>query len=218
MDIGIIGSGSMGVALGRLWAGTGHGVMFSFSRDEGRLREAAAEAGPSARSGSPKEAAAFGEVVVLTVPWAAREAALEAAGPLPEGKVLISSVMPLSKDMGSLEIGHATSAAEEIAKLAPGARVVETFNSVFAPLLQEESREFDGSKPSVFYCGDDDGAKGTAAGLLRDAGLDPVDAGPLRNARYLEPFGMLMVQLAYEQGRGVDIAVRLLERSGSATT
>lgn len=214
MKVGIIGAGGMGGALGRLWVEAGHDVVLSFSRDKRKLREAVEAAGSGARAGSAAEAAAFGEdAVVLAVPWAAREAALSAAGDL-GGRVLISSVMPLNRDKSGLEIAHTTSAAEEIAKLAPGARVVEAFNSVFAPLLsRKESREFDGHRPSVFLCGDDEGAKGTARRLISAAGLDPVDAGPLESARYLEPFGMLMVRLAYGQGKGADIAVRLLERA-----
>ena len=157
MRVGVIGSGSMGAALAKIWARAGHEVMLSFSRDEDKLRAAADQAGPNARTGTPAEAAGFGEVVLLTVPWAAREAALSAAGAgdgALEGKTLISSVMPLTSDMGGLEIGHTTSAAEEISRLSPGARVVESFNSVFAPLLQNELRSFDGRKATVFCCGE----------------------------------------------------------------
>lgn len=221
MRIGILGAGSMGAALARLWARAGHDVVLSFSRDEEKLRAAAVAAGPNARTGTPSEAAAFGEVVALTVPWNALQTALDQAGAPAgslAGKVLLSSVMALNRDMSGLEVGHTTSAAEEVARLSPGARVVESFNSVFAPLLEGETREIGGVRPTVFHCGDDAPAKEAASALISDAGFDPVDAGPLRNARYLEPFGMLMIQLAYSEGKGPGIAVRLLERHAAADT
>lgn len=211
MNIGIIGSGNMGGGLGKLWAEAGHRIMFSYSRSPRKLEELAGRAGANAQAGSPEEAARFGDVVALTVPWGQVEDALRSAGSL-DGKILLSTVNALNRDLSGLEIGHTTSAAEEVAKLAPGAEVFEAFTSVFAPLLSAESRIFSGKKASVFYCGDGAAARKAVDGLIEDAGFEPVDAGPLVSARYVEPFGMLMIQLAYGMGRGANIAVALLER------
>ena len=137
--------------------------------------------------------------------------ALKAAGPLKE-KILIDCTNPLKPDFSELAIGHDTSAAEEIAKMAPGAKVVKAFNSVFADIYNSESRLFGSRMPTMFYCGDDDGAKSTVAKLIRETGFEPIDAGPLRSARYLEPLAMLMIQLGYGQGMGTNIALNLIRR------
>jgi 8-hydroxy-5-deazaflavin:NADPH oxidoreductase len=112
--------------------------------------------------------------------------------------------------MSGLAVGTTTSAAEEIAKLAPNARLVESM-PVFAEVLLSPSTQFNGQTPTVFYCGDDVEAKAIAADLLRETEVEPIDAGPLKNARYVEPAGMLLVQLAYAQQMG-QVAVKLLQR------
>jgi predicted dinucleotide-binding enzyme len=208
MKIGIIGSGNMGASMGKAWAARGHQVLFSFSKDQGKLRVVAAAAGATARVGTPAQAAAFGDVVLLAVPWAAVPEALQAAGAL-EGKVLFSCVNCLKPDFSGLVIGTTTSAAEEIARLAPGARVVEAIPPM-AQVLAADSHRLGGQQISTFYCGDDDRAKATVAGLLADLDLDPVDAGPLTSARFIEPAGMLVVQLGYGMGMGTNIGTRLL--------
>jgi len=118
----------------------------------------------------------------------------------------------LKTGLSELAIGHATSAAEEIGKMAPGAKVVKAFNSVFADIYHSDSRLFGSRMPTMFYCGDDDGAKSTVARLIRETGFEPIDAGPLKSARYLEPLAMLMIQLGYGQGMGTNIALNLIRR------
>lgn len=210
MRIGIIGTGRMGGGLGKAWARAGHDVMFSFSRDPQRLERLAADVGPWASTGSPADAARFGDAVMLAVPWAAVPEAVAAAGRL-DGVVLIECTNALTPDMGGLEIGHTTSASEEVARLAPGAKVVKAFNSVFAESLHAPA-PFGADLPTVFHAGDDADAKTIAAALIEACGFEPVDAGPLRNARYIEPMGMLFIQLAYGQGLGPNIANKLLRR------
>lgn len=114
----------------------------------------------------------------------------------------------LASDMSGLEIGHTSSASEEVAKLAPGGK----FNSIFAELLDGPTPPFGADLATVFYAGDDAEAKATAAVLIETCGFEPVDAGPLRNARYIEPMGMLFIQLAYAQGLGPQLAAKLLRR------
>jgi len=219
MKIGIIGSGNIGSGLGSAFAKNGHEVMFSFSRDLHKLEQVVVEAGPNARSGTPEQAARFGDVVVLAVGWGAVQEALQAAGSL-DGKTLISCVNPLTPDFSGLVVGTTTSGAEEIAKLVPGARVVEAFLNVFAGILHSGAMLFGADVPSVFYCGDDAAAKSAVQTLIGDIGLEPVDSGPLRNARFIEPTAMLMLQLGaflgmakeWKPGEFTDLAVKLLRR------
>ncbi|WP_266169126.1 NADPH-dependent F420 reductase [Dyella subtropica] len=207
MKIGIIGSGNMGGCLGKLWSSTGHQVMFSFTQDPKALDEAAASAG--GRTGTAIDAAQFGDVVLVAVPWAAIDIALKDAAPALAGKILISCNNPLNADLSGLSLGTNTSAAEEVARLAPTAKVVEVLFP-FAQQLQSGKLQSGGQRPTQFYCGDDVDAKRMVATLIGELGLDPVDAGPLTSARFLEPLGMLMVQLAYRQGMGVNISAQLL--------
>jgi predicted dinucleotide-binding enzyme len=208
MNIGIIGSGNMGAIMGTVWTTKGHKVLFSFSKDLAKLRAVVAMAGPTARSGTPAEAVAFGEVILLSVPWGAVIEAVKSAGAI-TGKVQFTCVNCLKPDLGGLVVGTTTSAAEEIAKLAPEANVVEAMPPM-AQILAAESRRLAGQQISTFYCGGDQAAKTAVASLLRDLDLDPVDAGPLTSARFIEPAGMLNVQLAYGVGLGPNIAMKLL--------
>ena len=107
-----------------------------------------------------------------------------------------------------------TSAAEEIAKLAPDATVVEAFNTIFANILLSRAHLFGNKMPTVFYCGDDRNAKSKAAELIRDAGLQPVDAGQLDSARYIEPLALLMMELGEAHHMVSDIALRLMNPAG----
>ena len=219
MKIGIIGVGNMGSALGNLFAKHGHEIMFSFSRDPKAIEQAAANAGSNGRSGTPEQAAHFGEVVLLAVGWGSVNAALTAAGSL-DGKTLISCVNPLTPDFTSLVLGTTTSGAEEIAKLVPNANVVEAFLNVFAGILHSGTMKFGADVPSVFYCGDDASAKSTVATLITQIGLEAVDSGPLRNARFVEPAAMLVLQLGaflgmakeWRPGEFTDLSVKLLRR------
>jgi 8-hydroxy-5-deazaflavin:NADPH oxidoreductase len=209
MKIGIIGGGNMAIGLGKIWANHGHELMFSFSRSEQKLKDTAAAVSDRATTGTPAAAVAFADVVLLAVPWNAVSEALQAAGSL-SGKILFSCVNALKPDMSGMAIGTTTSAAEEIAKLAPGARVVEGL-PLFAEVLQSGSTDFNGQTASVFYCGDDAEAKAVVAGLLQETGVEAIDVGGLTTARYIEPAMMVLIQLAYGQQAG-QVAFRLLRR------
>ncbi|HZF34994.1 MAG TPA: transmembrane reductase oxidoreductase, partial [Candidatus Angelobacter sp.] len=122
--------------------------------------------------------------------------------------------LPMNDENTGLVLAHTSSGAEELAKMVPKARVVCAFNNVPSEVLfgvYEARRK--ASRPSLVYCGDDRRAKDLAAGLIRDVGFDPVDAGPLRIARYTEPFALLVGQLAYEGKGGPELAYRF-ERFG----
>ena len=206
MNIGIIGGGNIGTAIGKLLAARGHWVVLSFAKDPAALAEAAAAMG--AQAGTPAEAAAEADVVVLTTPWAATAQAVGETGSL-AGKIVWDATNPLAPDMSGLVLGTTTSGGEEVARLAPGARVVEAIPP-FAELLHSGRRLLDGRKPGVFVCGDDAEARRVVMGLAGQIDAEPTDAGPLRNARYTEPLGMLLVQLAYTQGMGARIGAALL--------
>jgi predicted dinucleotide-binding enzyme len=211
MRIGIIGSGNVGGTLGRRWAAGGHAVLFA-SRNPGsaEMRELAERAGNGARAVTAAEAAAGSEVVVLATPWGAAREALE--GLDLAGKVVIDATNPLLPRLEGLEYGTTTSGAEQVAGWAPGARVVKAFNTVGYNVMADP--EFDGARAVLFYCGDDGEAKAVAGGLAGELGFDARDAGPLRQARVLEPFALLWISLAMVHGYGREIGFQLLTRAG----
>jgi predicted dinucleotide-binding enzyme len=208
MRIGILGSGLMGSKLGTLFARAGHDVVFSYARSERKLAKLAREAGKRARAGTPGEASRDADAVLLAVHWSRVDDVLKQAGDL-KGKVVVTCSLPMSADDGKLVIAHTSSGAEALAKKVPSARVVSAFGTIPSEVLfgvfasRRRSR-----RPSLVYCGDDKRAKKVAATLIGDVGFDPVDAGPLRIARYLEPFTLLVGQLAYEGDGGPELAYR----------
>ena len=208
MRIGILGSGLMGGKLGTIFARAGHHVVFSYARSERKLKRLAREAGGRARAGTPAEAAAGADAVLLAVHWSRLEDVLKQAGDL-TGTAIVTGSLPMSADDRELVIAHTSSGAEELAKKVPKAQVVSAFGTVPSEVLfgvfaaRKKAR-----RPSLVYCGDDARGKKTAAKLIRDVGFDPVDAGPLRIARYTEPFTLLIAQLAYEGDEGPELAYR----------
>ena len=164
--------------------------------------------------GANADAVAFGEVVILAVPFAAVDCALATAGPF-GNRVLWSCVNALTPDLSGLAVGFDTSAAETVAARARGARVVAAIppfaNAIASGVLRYDA----GLEPTVFLCGDDGEAKRAVQGLVRDIGAHPVDAGTLSAARFVEPAMMLLVSLAYS-GVPRDLGLRLLERTGNA--
>jgi len=213
MRIGILGSGLMGGKLGTIFARAGHEVVFSYARSEEKLRRLAREAKGKARHGTPREAAQEADALLLAVHWSRMDHVLNQAGDL-SGKVVVTCSLPMNDDDTGLVVAHTSSGAEELARKIPKARVVAAFNTVPSEVLfgVYEARRKAG-RPSLVYCGDDRKSKELAAGLIRDVGFDPVDAGPLRIARYTEPFGLLVAQLAYERKGGPELAYRF-ERFG----
>jgi 8-hydroxy-5-deazaflavin:NADPH oxidoreductase len=208
MRVGILGSGLMGGKLGTIWARAGHEVVFSYARSEQKLQKLARGAKGKARAGTPREAAQDADALLLAVHWSRVEDVLRQAGDL-SGKVIVTCSLPMNADDTDLVIAHTSSGAEELAKKIRKARVVSAFGTVPSEVLFEvfEARR-KANKPSLVYCGDDAGGKKIAAQLIRDVGFDPVDAGPLRIARYAEPFTLLIARLAYEGDEGPELAYR----------
>jgi 8-hydroxy-5-deazaflavin:NADPH oxidoreductase len=207
MRIGILGSGLMGAKLGTIFARAGHEVIFSYARSEPKLRKLAKDAG-NARAGSPRQAVQAAAVVLVAVHWSRIDDVLKQTGGLSD-KVVLTCSLPMNDANAELVLAHTTSGAEELAKRIPEAKVVCAFNTVPSEVLFEVyERRQKAARPSLVYCGDHLDANKVAAGLIRDAGFDPVDAGPLRLARYLEPFALLVGALAYEGKGGPELAYR----------
>jgi len=203
----------MGGKLGTLFARAGHKVVFSYARSSAKLKKLARDAGRAARPGTPGEAALDADALLLAVHWSRIDDVLKQTGDL-SGKVVLSCSLPMNAENTELVVAHTSSGVEELAKMVPRARVVSAFNTVPSEVLfgvYEARRK--ASRPSLAFCGDDKRSKAVAAELIRDVGFDPEDAGPLRIARYTEPFALLVAQLAYEGRGGPELAYRF-ERFG----
>jgi len=210
MRIGILGSGLMGGKLGTLFARAGHQVVFSYSHSKRKLEKLAREARGKARAGTPAEAAGESDVLLLAVHWSRVDDVLHQAGNL-AGKVIVSCSLPMNEDDSALVVADTSSGAEALAKKVRKAHVVAAFGTVPSEVLfsvYDARRRV--NRPSLVYCGDDEDAKEVTARLIRDVGFDPIDAGPLRSARYIEPFTLLVARLAYEGDGGPELAYRFL--------
>jgi len=196
----------MGGKLGTLLARAGHEVVFSYARRDEKLKRLARGAKGNARAGTPREAAQDADALLLAVHWSRVDDVLAQAGDL-AGKAVLTCSLPMNGDDTALVIGNTSSGAEELAAKIPAARVVAAFNTVPSEvLLDVYAGRRRTARPSLVYCGDDRRGKTTASKLIRDVGFEPLDAGPLRIARYTEPFGLLVAQLAYERKGGPRLA------------
>jgi 8-hydroxy-5-deazaflavin:NADPH oxidoreductase len=209
MRIGILGSGNVGGVLGKRWAAAGHRVAFASREPESAaMAELVAAAGENARSTTAAEAVAAGDVILVATPWPATKGVVE--GLEWQGKVLIDATNPLLPGLAGLEYGNSTSGAEQVAGWAKGATVVKAFNTVGYNVMANP--DFAGRPATLFYCGDDPAAKAVVRELAAAAGFAPEDAGPLRQARLLEPFALLWISLAMVHGYGREIGFSLMRR------
>lgn len=202
MKIAIIGTGNMAAGFAAALAGTAHETVIG-ARDMKKAAELAAKVGQGIRGVGLTQAFKEAEVVVLALPYTAVPDVLKAAGDT-AGKVLVDIANPITPDYKALALGFSTSAAEETQKLAPRAKVVKGFNTVFAGLLNPEARA--GKTVQTFLASDDADAKAQVAALAKDLGFDPVDAGGLSNSRFLEPLGEMNIHFGYFLGWGTAIA------------
>lgn len=213
MKVGILGSGLMGGKLGTLFTRAGHDVVFSYARNWQKLERLAREAGGRASAGTPADAVRDADAVLLAVHWSRVDDVLRQAGHL-SGQVVVTCSLPMNASDTALVVGRTSSGAERLARKIRRAKVVSAFGTVPSEALfgvfNARRRR---ARPSLAYCGNDASAKKVAARLIRDVGFDPIDVGPLRVARYLEPFALLMAQIAYE-GRGGPEVVYRFSRAG----
>ncbi|MFX1306721.1 MAG: NADPH-dependent F420 reductase [Promethearchaeota archaeon] len=208
MKIAIIGTGRLGTTLGKIWAEKGHIIMFG-SKDPQKAKKFANSIGSNASGGSYQEAAKFGEVIILAVPWSGAKDSIKTAGDL-NGKIIIDSTTTAAPHLGGPLIQPTPSAAEKVAKWAVGAKVIKAVHTIGVESL--DKIQFGSQNASLFICGDDKEAKSKVRQLGIDLGFDVIDVGPLKNARLTEPLAMLWIELAYNQGMGTDIAFKLLRR------
>ena len=210
MKIAVIGTGSVGGTLGRRWAQKGHEVTFC-SRTPGsdKVRALLDASGPRARSASIREGVADCDVVVVATPWPVTLKAIDSAGSI-DGKIVVDCTNALKPDLSTPSLPADTSAAEQIAAHAQGARVVKAFNTI--PYTTMEDPTFGKQRADLFLCGDDEEAKSAVARLARDLGLDVVDTGPLHLAKHLEYLASLWIYMAFEGGWGRNFTFKVLKR------
>lgn len=209
-SIAILGAGNVGGALARVWSAAGHEVTFGLPAPQSeKSRAAVSKLGGKVRAASNSEAAAAAQVIALCVPWPAAQEAIRQCGNL-GGKIIVDCTNPLKADLQGLTIGTSTSAAEQVAGWASGAKVVKAFNTIGA--ADFGNAQFGAQRADGFCCGDDAVSKSAVRELIDAAGLDPVDVGPLRNARWLEAMAMLWIDLAVNQRQGSDHGFKLLRR------
>lgn len=209
MKVLIIGAGNMGSAFAKQLVNAGHQVRIT-ARGVAKAQAAAAATGASAVA---LDHAADGmDAVVLATGFDSAIDALRAVGDL-TGKTVVDITNPLTADFMRLTIGHTTSAAEQIAAALPGARVVKAFNTVFAQVLAAGPDFGNGSRVPVFVASDNAEAKADALALAKSMGFETIDAGPLANARYLEPLAGFNIYLGYGAGLGTDIAPTWLKKA-----
>jgi predicted dinucleotide-binding enzyme len=188
MRIGIVGAGKIGSTLAKLWVDAGHEVRLA-SRHPDDLQPLVKKLGARASAGTPAEAARFGDVVMLTVPVKAVPELARDLGPLLAGKVVLDTGNAYTQrdgDAARQATGHSQGSAGWAAAMFPKARWVKAFNSVNYKVLEKEAHR-DGDRVGIPLAGDDRKAVETAAGLVRDAGFDPVIVGSLARGREFEP-------------------------------
>ena len=201
MKVLVIGAGNMGAGFVKQLAAAGHQVSVT-ARDITKAQAVAQQFGASA---VPQDNAASGvDAVVVATPYGEAAAALRSVGAR-AGTVVIDITNPLTADYMGLTLGHSTSAAEEIARAVPGAEVVKGFNTVFAQVLANGA-DLGGEKVTVFLASDSERGKQTAKALAESMGFKTLDAGGLKNARYLKPLAGLNIYFGYGAGLGTAVA------------
>ncbi|NJD11895.1 MAG: NADP oxidoreductase [Gemmatimonadetes bacterium] len=189
MKIAIIGDGNVGSALLRGLKHVGHDVR-AVGNDPEQVRRLA-QAAP---------------VIILAVPYGALDDVLREIGAA-DGKVLVDTTNPIAPGF-QLALGFTTSGAEELQRKVPNARVVKAFNTMFAAHM--DTGRIKGQPLASLVAGDDADARQTVLDLAASIGFDAIDAGPLRNARYLEPMALQIISLGYGLGMGADIGYKLV--------
>lgn len=206
----VIGAGNMGSAFVKQLSAAGHKVRVT-ARNSSKATELAAQY-PGVTAVDAAGAAQDADVVILATGYADAVPALKSVGNLKD-KVLVDITNPLTPDYMGLTVGHTTSAGEEIARAVPEAQVVKAFNTLFAQVLGAGADLGGGQKANVFYASDSARAGETARALAESMGFTAVNAGGLKNARYLEPLAGLNIYFGYGAGRGTNIAPAWIQKA-----
>lgn len=208
MRICVIGAGRVGGVLGAAWAESGHSVVFGVRDPEAPKVHDVVRRARGASAMSITDGAATSEVVVLATPYDAAGAVVAQVGNW-GNRILVDCTNPVAPGL-KLAVGFDTSAAEEIAREARGARVVKAFNTTGYENMADPA--YGGHRAAMFVCGDDTAACTAVADLAREIGFEPVVTGPLQHARYLEPMALLWIDMAVRQGKGRNAAFGWLTR------
>jgi predicted dinucleotide-binding enzyme len=206
MKIGVIGSGKIGGSVGTLWVKAGHEVMFS-SRHLDEVKKLIAGLGPKARAGTPKEAAAFGDVILVSVPYSALPQIGKDLATELKGKVVLDTCNPISSRDGQMaDAARAKGTGVASVEFLPGVRLVRAFNSVGYNSIRSEAHRA-GEKIAIPLAGDDAAALKIAAKLVQDAGFEPVVVGPLARAKEFDVgtaiFGKALTAKELRRGLGL---------------
>lgn len=186
MNIGILGAGNIGANAARLFVKAGHLVRIANSRGPQSLADLVAEIGPQAAAATPGDAVAFGDVVLIAIPWIAKEEAIPEAGPY-DGKIVIDAMNPYTEDFEIEDLGDRTS-SEITRTLVPGARLVKAFNTIFYRRLAGEGKPSGApGRLAIPVAGDDAAAKTVVMELIDQVGFDAVDAGSLHDGGRQQP-------------------------------
>jgi hypothetical protein len=201
MKIGIVGTGRVGGTLGTVWAKAGHAVMFSSLDLEGD-RKLAASVGSNASAGTPREAAAFGEVLLISVPYHALPSVGKDLGALLKGKIVIDTCNPIDgRDGETGAWAREKGAGLASAELLPGARIVRAFNAVGYMRMADAAQRT--PRAGMPMAGDDAKAIAAASALVRDIGYEPVVIGSLAMGKHLVPRAALAGERAPEEIRKI---------------
>jgi len=207
MKVAIIGIGNVGSGLALALGKTNHEVIVVDRNGGGEAAEKLKEQGVAVEGAELAPAVSQADLVIISTFYNAVEDLAKQADF--SGKIVVDVSNPVTADFSALQVGHTSSAAEEIAKLLPGAKVVKAFNTIFAQHYAA-GLKIAGQPMQTFVAGDDEDARGAVKGLAEDMGLKVIEAGPLANARYLEPLGFLNIQFGYMFGLGTGIAPQWL--------
>lgn len=178
MKIAILGAGNVGGALGKAFASAGHNILFGVPNPEDEKNKKLIESIGSNRAlvSSVPDAVHSVELIILAVPWNSAQAALQSAGDL-SGKIVVDCTNPLKEDLSGLAIGHTSSAAEQVAQWASGAKVCKSFNQT--GFQNMANPKFSSGKAAMFVCGDASDSKKIILQLAEQIGFESIDAGPL---------------------------------------
>ncbi|WP_119308551.1 NADPH-dependent F420 reductase [Cohaesibacter haloalkalitolerans] len=207
MNIAIVGAGNIGSGLASVLAKTSHSISIVDAQNGAAAAAKLKEQGLNVAVSELSPAVAAADLVILATPFAASKAVVAEADFA--GKIIVDVSNPITDDFSGLQVGFNSSAAEELAKLAPAAKVVKAFNTVFAQHYAS-GLKLNGEALQTFVASDDEAARAAVKDLAAEIGLEPKDAGPLSNARYLEPLGYLNINFGYILGYGTQIAPKWL--------
>jgi 8-hydroxy-5-deazaflavin:NADPH oxidoreductase len=177
MKIGILGAGNIGSNTARLFANAGHHVAISNSKGPQSLESLVMTLNPNVKAMTVEDAVAFGEVILLAIPWRKRQELPPSS--LFEGKIVVDAMNPYSENFEVIDLGNSTS-SEEVRKQLPSARLVKAFNTMYYEMLRTGGRNSEDGRLVLFMAGDDSDAKDILSKLVEEIGFTPVDTGSLR--------------------------------------